>query len=593
MLAGTVLVDTNAFARTYDQAQWAHAFGMSNTSARADRHASGFTFLYEWFHGQPPPANETIGVLWYPSLMFPVLQGTGPDLTATNYTDTFLNAEPTARGALTQPSISFGTKGLWPEGVEPDFNGIDDVSEIWWDPETEGVDELDNFGKGVYWWVAAWPALPPRRVARHRSRRVQPRQRGVLLRRTPGIGDPAGVSIAGRQLGREVTADPGGGDLQPVVERDQIGAAIGGDQSPIVEAEHPRRHLRRRRQCGRDLDTQRHEPLHGSRHRERAPGQRAVGEAWGTVAQLDPGIGQPTGPPRRRVGHQYHTAGRLRPPRDLHQCRVNVDAVDDQADDETVVAERGTRRPGRPMVQRSGGVERVGEETGSGVDRGAGLLVGRGRVPQRGDDAAGGEQPDRVERPGMLRGERDDADDVGQGIEPRQIDRIFIDERMRAGGTAEVRALEVDTGDPGHAARDRGGAPLDPGQPLVEHGTGRTDQRRAPAGHPLGEEEGPEATPRHIVRGGHVDIVVPVQLEIDEPRRDEIVIGRSPERLDRGDALVLDHHAVVGKDRPTDDQTRRPDRADQFTRSRSSRRRIFPDALLGIASISSSNRICL
>jgi len=169
VLAGTVLVDTNIFARTYDQEQWRNAFGQSNTAVKVDRRKSGFFFLYEWFHGEEPPARDTIGVQWQASLLFPILQGTGPDLTHQNYTDAMLESEPTARGALTQPSISWGDKDLWPDDTLPDINGIDDVSEIWYDPDAVCLDELDNDGAGCYQYVGGgtrylpgeWPDTAP------------------------------------------------------------------------------------------------------------------------------------------------------------------------------------------------------------------------------------------------------------------------------------------------------------------------------------------------------------------------------------------------------------------------------------------------
>lgn len=51
----------------------------------------------------------------------------------------------------------------------PDYNGIDDVSEIWWDPDATGVDELDKDGVGMYQWVnggqrylpGQWPETDP------------------------------------------------------------------------------------------------------------------------------------------------------------------------------------------------------------------------------------------------------------------------------------------------------------------------------------------------------------------------------------------------------------------------------------------------
>ncbi|MEZ5244482.1 MAG: hypothetical protein R2707_05235 [Acidimicrobiales bacterium] len=154
VLSGTTLVDTSVFGRTYDQQQWAHAFGMSNTSVPIAREVGGNYFLYEWFHGEPPPAGDTIGIQWQASLTFALLQGTGPDLTHESFADTMMNAAPTRRGAITAPSISFGSdKGLWPDDILPDVNGIDDVSEVWWDPDTIGTDELDREGPGVYQYV--------------------------------------------------------------------------------------------------------------------------------------------------------------------------------------------------------------------------------------------------------------------------------------------------------------------------------------------------------------------------------------------------------------------------------------------------------
>ena len=63
LLAGVTLTDTTAFARTYDQAQWAHAFGSTALAARITPERSGYYRLYEWYNGEPPPAPDQIGVL--------------------------------------------------------------------------------------------------------------------------------------------------------------------------------------------------------------------------------------------------------------------------------------------------------------------------------------------------------------------------------------------------------------------------------------------------------------------------------------------------------------------------------------------------
>ena len=80
---GSALVDTTTFARTYDQEQWAHAFGLSTLAARVSPDASGTLFLYNWYFGEDPPASTGAPTL-QPNLalFFAVLQGVGPDLTA-------------------------------------------------------------------------------------------------------------------------------------------------------------------------------------------------------------------------------------------------------------------------------------------------------------------------------------------------------------------------------------------------------------------------------------------------------------------------------------------------------------------------------
>jgi hypothetical protein len=155
VLAGTALVDTNIFGATYDQQQWQHAFGMSDGAARVDRNVSGPYFLHNWFFGEPPAADEQVGLIQpYPAVFYAILQGVGPNLTAEGFRDAIFTAEPTARGALTQVSLSWGEKDVWPiADMEPDYNGVDDVSEIWWDPDETGIDELGDETTGMYQFV--------------------------------------------------------------------------------------------------------------------------------------------------------------------------------------------------------------------------------------------------------------------------------------------------------------------------------------------------------------------------------------------------------------------------------------------------------
>jgi len=153
IVTGTVLIDTAAFSRTYDQAQWANAFGISNLSARVVREQAGAFARYKWFSGEPPAADDSIGIIDpLPGLFFSALSGAGPDLNAASFRDALFRNPPTPT-ALTSPSISFGVQDRWPADLEPDYFGIDDVAEIWWDPAATGPDEIGKEGAGLWRFV--------------------------------------------------------------------------------------------------------------------------------------------------------------------------------------------------------------------------------------------------------------------------------------------------------------------------------------------------------------------------------------------------------------------------------------------------------
>jgi hypothetical protein len=148
--AASGLVDTNAFARTYDPEQWKHAFGITTLSTKTDPTKIGYYALYEWFTGSPPPAPDTIPVIQpSPALFFAVLQQVGPDLTAEHWRDAAFGLSGTQQ-AISQPYLSYGDKGYWPEA---DYQGIDDATVFWWDPTAVGPDEIRREGTGMYQFV--------------------------------------------------------------------------------------------------------------------------------------------------------------------------------------------------------------------------------------------------------------------------------------------------------------------------------------------------------------------------------------------------------------------------------------------------------
>ncbi len=157
--------ELTAFARTYDQQQWANAFGViHNVATPITPENAGFFGLYRWWTGgEDPPAADTIGVLMPPfTLFYAALQGAGPNLTHESWRDA-LFADGGTTPAISAPLLTYGDKGFWPEA---DYSGVDDATIIWWDPAATGPDEIRKEGNGMYQFVdggtrylpGQWPA---------------------------------------------------------------------------------------------------------------------------------------------------------------------------------------------------------------------------------------------------------------------------------------------------------------------------------------------------------------------------------------------------------------------------------------------------
>jgi hypothetical protein len=148
-VSGSGLVATDAFARTYDQQQWAHAFGITQGAVRTNPETIGYYSIYQWFNGEPPPSPANIAVDQpNPALFFAVAQAVGPNLTHETWKEA-LFASAGTKAAVSQPFLSWGTS-LWPE---PDYLGLDDATAIWWDPTAQGPDEIRTDGTGMYQFV--------------------------------------------------------------------------------------------------------------------------------------------------------------------------------------------------------------------------------------------------------------------------------------------------------------------------------------------------------------------------------------------------------------------------------------------------------
>lgn len=164
VLTAPTLNDTNAFARTYDQSQWRHAFGVSSLAVRLEPTQSGYYRIYTWFHGEEPPAKDQIGVLApLPAVFFAALQAAGPDLSQEAWATALGEGGSGTRPAISQPFLSWGERDYWPYY---DYSGIDDATLIWWDPDATGPDEIRRDGQGMWQFAdggarylpGQWPA---------------------------------------------------------------------------------------------------------------------------------------------------------------------------------------------------------------------------------------------------------------------------------------------------------------------------------------------------------------------------------------------------------------------------------------------------
>ena len=146
ILGPSLLMDTTLFARLTDGEQWKNGFGVSATPARGPREMTDAFRIYRWAYGEDPPSN-TARILEPPvRTMFTGIHMAGPELTPETFRDAMFRTPP-AGGGPTQPLVSRGDHGIWPE---LDWGGSDDGTLIWWDPTATGEDETGNEGVGMY-----------------------------------------------------------------------------------------------------------------------------------------------------------------------------------------------------------------------------------------------------------------------------------------------------------------------------------------------------------------------------------------------------------------------------------------------------------
>jgi len=167
VMAGTVLADTDVFARKFDQRQWSHAFGLQLIPARLPKEQQDSDSVYRWYFGTEPPAAHSYALeKGDVELLMDGLQLAGPHLTPQTFAAGLYHAPPQQLGPQGLGTIvTYGHHGYW---AGTDYSGLDNAGILYWDPNAIGPDETGHIGKGMYRLVnggrrylpGQWPTTP-------------------------------------------------------------------------------------------------------------------------------------------------------------------------------------------------------------------------------------------------------------------------------------------------------------------------------------------------------------------------------------------------------------------------------------------------
>ena len=119
---------------------------LGTCAARGAQETNGAFRIWDWAYGGLPPNNAAIGLEPPLRTAFTGIHLAGPNLTPETFRDGLFRYPPSG-GGPTEPQISRGDHGVWPE---TDLGGTDDAAIIWFDPTATGEDEVGNQGVGLY-----------------------------------------------------------------------------------------------------------------------------------------------------------------------------------------------------------------------------------------------------------------------------------------------------------------------------------------------------------------------------------------------------------------------------------------------------------
>ncbi|MBK5287091.1 MAG: hypothetical protein JJE46_01360 [Acidimicrobiia bacterium] len=166
IVLGAAYSDTSLFGRTYDPAQWKHAFGVTSLYVPTPQKLDQYSEILRWETGKPPEAKTYKLLVQAPLIFFTALHLAGPRLTPESFKAGLFHF-PSAPTDPSQIHFSWGNHDIWPT---TDYFGGDDATVIWWDPNATGIDEVGNEGRGMWQFAnggrrylpTQWPATAPK-----------------------------------------------------------------------------------------------------------------------------------------------------------------------------------------------------------------------------------------------------------------------------------------------------------------------------------------------------------------------------------------------------------------------------------------------
>ena len=87
VVLGAAYSDTSLFGRTYDPAQWKHAFGVTSLYVPTPQRLDQYSEILRWQTGQEPAAKTYKVLIQAPLIFYTALHLAGPDLTPATFRD--------------------------------------------------------------------------------------------------------------------------------------------------------------------------------------------------------------------------------------------------------------------------------------------------------------------------------------------------------------------------------------------------------------------------------------------------------------------------------------------------------------------------